>query len=654
MNRPANDIPLIIGTLFLGTIPHFGRLPAWSVCWCIGFLSLALMGIKRGWKRPGRLIRGLTALAGFTGVLVSFGFPFAREAGVCLLSVAAGLKPMEIRSQRDKMVALFLSYFLVFTTLLFSTSLPSTLHMFVSVLLITGVVIAVNRPRARPESFLGLSLTLMLQALPLAVALFFLFPRIQGSLWGIKAPGTGISGISDTLGFGSITSLAKDRRVAFRAAFTGEVPEPEFLYFRALVFQDLGPSGWTRGDWAPSLFSLPKAPARTRYEIILEPHGKKWLPALDLPVSTPPNARMKGNYTLIANSAVKKTMRYSLVSALDARIATSPPDPGYLSLPEGGNPEARALAKAWRRAHGTPEGIVAAALDFFKTGEFFYTLNPPPMDQNSVDQFIFEKKRGYCGHYAASFAFLMRASGIPTRILGGYLGGELNPFGNYLIVRQSEAHAWVEVWLEKKGWTRIDPTSVVAPLRVAGGLEAALPPADRSAVFLFSGEGRVGRLMKRVTLGWDALNLGWNRWVIGYSFTKQNALLSKLGLEAVSRAGRVKHLLFLTALLLPLALLIPLFTNYRKKGEKDPAAELHDLFCRKLARIDLPRKPCLGPDDFAAKIAVKRPDLAVRTREITELYIRMRYTGKGVRQGELKKLRTLVREFNPGRNISGK
>jgi hypothetical protein len=307
-----------------------------------------------------------------------------------------------------------------------------------------------------------------------------------------------------------------------------------------------------------------------------------------------------------------------------------------------------ALAREWRRTSANPAQYINTALNYFRSRDFSYTLNPPPLGEESIDDFLFRTRRGYCEHYASAFTCLMRAAGIPARMVAGYLGGERNPYGDYLIVRQSDAHVWAEVWLSGQGWIRIDPTLAVAPLRVAQGPAASLAPNERSVLRSLDALGPFANYWINLRLGWDAFNNQWNKWILGYSSTRQKTLLAKLGIRADTRKGLATAIILATAAMILIALCYFLRISKKTAARQDAVQLAYLAFCAKLARIGLARKPSQGPLDYTAMVVARRGDLKAGVIEIITLYIRLRYARNG-NEDDRKRLKILVKQFDPGK-----
>ncbi len=651
MRPGSGHVPALITALGVAILPHILQLPPWIVLWCGGLWGYGVLAARYGWRRPGRGLRTGLTLAGIFGALVSFGHTLGGDAFVGLLAVMAGLKPLEMASHRDRMVTAFLAYFIVITSLFAYETLSMTLYMGLSVLVTTAVIIRLNHPGGALMSHLRLAGAIMAQALPLTIILFFLFPRIQGSLWGVPQETRARSGFSDTLSPGRVSRMVQSEAVAFRARFQGDVPRRSRLYWRGIVFYDFDGRNWQWTLRAPVPMDPLKGEEPATYTIGLEPHQDRWLFALDLPATDPDIARLFPDSTLMRRGRVRRKLHYRLTSLMtyntgplhlrDREVA--------LALPQGGNPRSRALAGRWAASAADPEEIVDAALRMIREEPFGYTLSPPPLETDIIDGFLFRTRRGYCEHYAAAFAFLMRAAGVPARVVGGYQGGTQNPYGNYVTVRQSDAHAWTEVWLEGDGWVRVDPTAAVAPSRIEEGVAAALAPGE--APDFLSG-GRFGddfQLWRAIRDGWDAVNIAWDMGFAGYAFEQQQSLLKRIGIDLRSWKGPVHALLLAFGLIAPIAVGFGIRLFRKPRAAADPVREIYASFCRKLARVGLEREPHQGPVAYARRIGDRRPDLKRSAREIVEHYVQLRYGGAGITEAELEAFRRRVRRFQPDR-----
>ena len=659
METPAPDrgtryLPYILIALVVALAPHVLRLPVWILAWDLIFWGYAWGIARRGWLTPGTKTRQLFTLCGFIGGLAAYGFSFDLDAGVGLLALMVGLKPLEIRNHRDRMMTLFLSYFLVITNLFYSNALGMALYLLASAFLTTAVLIRVNHAGGGFGHSLRTAGRILVLALPLTVGLFVFFPRPYGGLWGVPQPTAGKIGFTDQLTPGSVSALVDDTAIAFRVEFKVPPPGRDQLYWRGIVFTHFDGRTWRAG--ARSLRYLPPLPDAepVAYVITLEPHRQRWLFALDRPFESSRRTRIFADGTLRTWHEVNALFRYEVVSHTRYHTgAFQPEDRPTRDLPEKGNPEARALARQWANTAKKPVDIVNRGLAYLRSNRFRYTLQPPPIGPEIVDDFLFRTRQGYCEHYAAAFAFLMRAAGIPARVVGGYLGGEKNPYAEYLIIRQADAHAWVEVWLPETGWMRVDPTSVVAPARVTRGTAAALTSEERDALWQsYAYLGPLADTWKQILFGWDLARNNWNQRVIIYSRSQQRALLSGLGLEVRGWQAPLAGLAAALGVIGLYAACLGLLSAWRRRkragGPNDEVLQAYLTFCLRLAGAGLPRAPFMGPRDYARAIIAARPDLETDVLQITDLYVSLRYA-RGGNPDRLRLLKSRVRRFKPAK-----
>lgn len=443
---------------------------------------------------------------------------------------------------------------------------------------------------------------------------------------------------------GDISSLSLSDAVAFRVEFDGAAPAPSQRYWRGLVLHLFNGRTWTGGE----PHEAPDARDRlevygepVRYEITVEPTQQQWLYALDIPYAwSVENSFMGRQHQVASKQPIDQRVAYRAVSYLQYRIDPALADwtkSRFLHLPQDRNPQTAELARRMRRAAGSDAQFIDEVLQKLNREAFFYTLEPPPLGGNPVDEFLFDTRRGFCEHYASAFAVMMRAAGVPSRVVLGYQGGEINPMGQYMIVRQSDAHAWTEVWLEGRGWVRYDPTAAVAPERIESGMSGA----RLAGIGARWGLDAPSRLLHRVVLTWDAFNAGWNDWVLGYGPEKQYSFMQSLGMD---RPDWRKMMLTLVALLaiLVTAVSLLLLRRYRPP-RKDPAARLYRKFTRKAGS-----KPAVGesPRAYAGRLASAGIASPQAVERVTLHYLAARY-GPDDRR-ELEALRTAVDDFPSG------
>lgn len=632
----------LLAALALAVIPQAGEVAKWLTAFFL------LMAIWRGWIAarnqtlpPRWLVLGLALLVGIA-IVVDHRTLFGRDAGVALLTAMTACKLLESRTLRDGVVLTFLGYLLVMSNLLYSQEILRMTYLLAIIVALLAAHVLIHPQHTALCGMVPLKLTgkMTLLALPVMLILFVLFPRIPGPLWGLPQDAYNRTGLSDEMTPGSIGQLIRSNTVAFRVRFTGPIPPKAALYWRGPVLwyfdgQRWSPGGvWGRPEPAPL---TPQGPA-VDYTVTLEPSNRPWLLALDLPASLPPQARMTPAFQVLRQQPVNEVYRYTIRSYL--RYQTGPLSrwerESVLRLPVRGSPRARALALEWRQRDDRPEALVNAALALFREEDFYYTLNPPVLRQDSVDEFLFQTRRGFCEHYASAFVVLMRAAGVPARVVTGYQGGELNPFSDYLIVRQSDAHAWAEVWLPEQGWVRVDPTAAVAPNRIEEGIYASIPEAAA-----WAGRNTANLWLERLVLSWDLLNSAWNEWVLAYGPDRQREFLSGLGLGPMDW-GRMTALM--TAALGGLAT-VYWGWRWRKRRWLNPVARAWQRFCARLAQRGLARSAQEGPLAFAERVALVRPELAKPVQEIATLYATLRYGPASVAPEAVRQLQQLVRRF---------
>jgi transglutaminase-like putative cysteine protease len=615
--------------------PHALELPLWIIAVFTIGAAWRYACETFQWYQPGRLVRLALTLLIIVAVFRQFGTLLGREPGIALLITLLGLKFLELKTLRDFVVSLFVFYLVILGSFLYSQSLWLGAWALVAVAACTAALMHLMQPAGMNMSQrVRLSSVMLAKALPLMVIVYLLFPRISGTLWGLPADAhSGLTGMPDIMQPGSIRNLSESTEIAFRVTFDGTPPPLRELYWRGLVLTETDGRSWRR-DATQSAGKVSFVPLANpvRYDVTLEPSNKPWMLALDLPAIRPKGARYQTDFTLEQRDPIRERLNYSLTSYIrynTGAIATSEREQA-LRLPENLSPRTRALAEQWRRENGNPLPVAQAALDYFHRERFYYTLNPPLLGDNPVDDFLFTTRRGFCEHFAAAFVTLMRAAGIPSRVVVGYLGGELNTAGNYLIVRQSDAHAWAEIWTAERGWVRVDPTGAVAPERIELGLDAvrrleqqgiSLGSLPADAVLRAMELGWFEHVARHARWYWDLTNMTWYRWVVDYGKERQERFLASLGLDDISWS-RLVSLLFVAALALTLVYALILL---RQKKSTGPALALYLRFCRKLARAGMVRAPHEGAHAFAERAARKRSDLASSISEITGLYEDLRY-----------------------------
>ena len=604
--------------------PHADHLPPWVSGLCTGLLLWRAWLTHSGKPLPKRWLLMLITVAGTAGIVLTFHTLFGREAGVTLLMMLSTLKLMELRDARDAMVLVYLACFIMITNFFYSQSIPTALYLLATMMVIVTTWIHLQASGIALKPRMRIAAVLLLQALPLTLILFILFPRVQGPLWGLPQDAYASTGLDDHMSPGSLSRLSLSEAVAFRVVYNDQPPRRDQMYWRGPVLWHFDGRAWTPGR---SLY--PVAPKFTElgqpvnYVVTLEPHNKHWLFALDVPDKLSVTATLTDDFQLLSKDAVHARLRYAARSYLvyHANLQESQRQlKRALQLPGKFDPRARQLAAEWRAGSKDDADIVRTALSYFNKQGFVYTLDAPPLGVNSIDDFLFNTKQGFCEHYASAFVFLMRAANIPARVVTGYLGGEYNDVGNYYIVRQSDSHAWAEVWLAGQGWVRIDPTGAIAPDRVERGLSAAL--SDNAALPFM--ERNPPQWMRDLRFNLDALANNWNQWVLGYDSERQFAFLTRLGMESITWQKMALNMSAGIGLVIALFALYMLRHLYIRQPDRIQAAWLK--LCRKLARAGLPRAAHEGAMDYAARVAAGRPELAGTILDLAARYTALRYS----------------------------
>ena len=628
---PRNALAWMILCLAALVAPHISRIPIWVLI-VYAFAALWRIQVYRGlWSYPDQWLKFALIVSAFTATVWSFGSLLGLEPMVALLLTAFALKMTELVHRKDAYVLLFLGYFICLTEFLFSQDLLLVLYMLACVWLLTTALVALHRPgqhqfNLRPARQAGV---MLLQAFPLMVVLFFLFPRI-GPLWTVPIKSHAAkTGVSDFMKPGDISQLSLSDEVAFRVQFEGDIPPQSQLYWRGLVFSRLLDGAWS----SLSYFEIPvrerRAPAvrtegaRLDYSIIMAPTQQNWLYGLHYARSDSPGVMETADYRLHSPVIIEDEYRYLVKSWPEVTLTGDLSDwrrDVEVRLPLDANPRTLALARELRAAAASDRQYVQAGLDRFNREPYVYTLQPPALaEPDTMDQFLFQSRRGFCEHYAYAFVVLMRAADIPARVVAGYQGGEINPVNQTVVVHQFDAHAWAEVWLPGEGWVRVDPTAAVSPSRIEQGLEQALAGEGT-----FLANSPLSPLRYR-SLGWlnqirhryDALTYRWQSWVVNFNSQQQFTLLQNV-LGGITPGKFALVLLGAWALFLaPVAWAVLRRRDVREIRELD---KLYLKLCERLAGLGIARHSWETPSGYADRVEAERPELAQAFNELTRQY----------------------------------
>ena len=623
------------GAVALAATAHLGHAPLWIIGFLYASLAVRLTGARRGWGLPSRWTLVMLVLLVTGAILVSYRTLNGLQAGTALLVAMAALKAQESRSARDHAVLIFIGYFLCLASLLYEASVLRLVHALVTVWLLTAALLGAQRaPDAvLPVSASRLSGRILALGIPLTLVLFVFVPRLEGHFWALPNPSDEAkTGISEEMTPGAIAHLAQSDEPAFRVRFDGPAPSRELRYWRALVLEDFDGRTWRRPN-LPSGGPPPQVVVggtEYRYTVSLEATHQTWLPVLDHLVAwRDVTAQRLHDDTLLNMDPVTATpariAMLTVFSASSAPAARVSPDAlrrseqaRSLRLPNAIAPRARELAL--RLASDAHDGhtYIERVLGRFRSEPFSYTLDPPPLGSDPVDEFLFETRAGFCEHYASAFTVLMRAAGLPARVVVGFQGGDPNVYGGYLLVRQSHAHAWSEVWFPDEGWVRVDPTAAIAPERIRSGLDGALPSsARRGRSFL-----NLPWVLK-AREAYDAVRAGWNQAVVGFSSAQQASVLDHLGWTGSPVLGLAVGLSvgFAVAGLA----LYALQHFRRRRATTDRLAQAWARVCGRLAATGWPPELAEGALDYSRRVGRGLPAEAVSIAALADTYLRLRY-----------------------------
>ena len=666
--RDGRDTLFLLGVIAWVILPQVSNLPLWCSVMAAGVL--AWRGYLAYFSKPLPSRWWLLALLVVTVAATVFTHRtlLGRDAGVTLIVILLALKTLELRAKRDAFVIFFLSFFTMLTNFFFSQSLLVAAAMLIALLGLLTALVNTHMPVGKPPLLQAAKTAgwMALLGAPVMAVLFLLFPRMA-PLWGVPGDAmSGRSGLSANMQIGNIAKLALDESIAMRVRFSGAPPQQSDLYFRGPVLSTFDGrewrplrSGFSQGMQAPANLKVAGNPIR--YEVTMEPNNRPWLLVLDAaptkPTLTGLDATMTPDLQWVADRPFTDLTRYSATSHPTfthgpERSQASLQD--YLALPPGFNPRTLQLAADMRREPSlqTAAGaeLVNAVMNRLRTGGYAYTLEPGVFGQNTADEFWFDRKEGFCEHIASSFVILMRALDVPARIVTGYQGGEVNAVDGFWTIRQSDAHAWTEVWMAGRGWVRVDPTSAVAPGRTGTFARLSAPQGVLAGAFTGAFGAVNPNLLANMRAAWEAVNNGWNQWVLNYTQTKQLNLLKDIGFATPGWED-------LSYLLIGIVVFVSLcgaaWTLW-EKSRHDPWLRLLARAQKRLVGVGLTLAPNTPPRSIAQQMATQKDRIASlgenRSQLLSSWLHRLeaaRYARASVDAPDFKaKLKTLQREFN--------
>jgi transglutaminase-like putative cysteine protease len=644
---PRDTLTWLLLAQMLVIVPFLTHLPVSIIALWLGCTVWRVQVFRTRVRMPGSWVKSGLLVGTAGGVYLARGSLVGLDAGAALLIAAFVLKMLEMNTRRDALVLIFLGFFCVVVGYLFEDSLPWALFSLLPVGALLASLIGLQQSdmTRRSAGTLKLAFKLMLQALPLMLLLFLFFPRLD-PLWSLPQPGNkGTTGLSDNMAPGDIAELSKSPALVFRASFQGAVPARQHLYWRALTLEQFDGRRWSQSTRAQTvqIAQWRRQGDPVAYNIVMEASGRPWLPSLDVAETTLSDVRQMSDFRLQRRRPVDQPLMYAVNSwpeaIRDAQMSEQIQRQD-LQLPARGNPQARQWAADLASRHAQPDALVAAILDYFSDRPFVYTLKPSTLGADGIDEFLFASRQGFCAHYAGAMTFVLRAAGVPARVVAGYQGGELNPQGQYLTVRQFDAHAWVEYWQPGVGWRSADPTAAVAPERIEQGLEQALAAEEDFLVDSPMSPLRYRNVawINDLRLGWDNLNYNWQRWVLGYQGQQQLQVLGRwfAGFQMPVFIGAAAVVMALMALWI--------FKPWRR--ESDSQLRVFIAFERLLRRHGLRRMPGEGAQAFCHRAVLFFPQHAQAIEEFVAEFQAQRYAGHSASAQQLRqRLRALRRQL---------
>lgn len=637
-----NILIFLLSSIGLIVFPHVYHLPAAVFGFFCLLLSWRFIGIwKQNWL-PDKLVIFLLATCGIALLYNQHQGLFGRDAGTNLFITALGLKLLEIKKQRDLYLITYLAFIVAASQFLYEQSILMAAYILSVCCVLLATLVCINSDKVQTLSALKTALIIIVQALPIAVALFLLFPRIEAPKWMLfNDRHQSKTGLSDSMEPGSISDLVQSYQLVFRVKFAGAIPPSRQRYWRGPVLSHTDGKRWTQTavqkPWANPVVTG----TAYQYTILMEPQDKNWIFALDMPAGFSPPLIQNADYRLTTLDSPDKRAEYQVTSYPDYNTGLINPNEYKAATQLPGEPSDK-IKQLVSQLHGfdnAPDEFIKQLLNHFRVEDFHYTLSPPLLEENPIESFLFKTRYGFCSHYASAFVYLMRAGHIPARIVTGYQGGELNKVGNFLEIRQADAHAWAEVWLKNRGWVRVDPTAAIAPERIERENNI-----DRETTFGIPGANHYLPLpaynwLKQTRQLWSNVDYNWQRWVINYDNKSQSSFLSSFGINDLKTM-----IYWMIAVIGLITAVLCWFLLYQKPKTSDKVLLLYNRYCKKLAKHGLFRGAGEGAKDFAERVKIRLPEQAANIDQITAVFINLRY-GRTATRKDLQQLKTLVGLF---------
>lgn len=649
MINPAhnkNILIFLLSSIGLIALPHAYHLPLPVFGFFAVLLVWRFLGVWQPQHLPKGLLLLLVSVGGLALLYTQHRGILGRDAGTSLFLIALGLKLMEIKSERDLYLVNYLAFIVAASQFLYEQSILMAAYILFVCCVLLATLVFINSYVGNTRVALKKASVIIAQAIPMAIAIFILFPRVEAPRWLLfNQQQQAKTGLGDSMEPGSISDLGLSDELVFRVKFTGAIPPPQVRYWRGPVLSQTDGKRWTQAkDLSYQQRVKPTFSGTVyQYTLLMEPQDKNWVFALELPAAFPKTLRQNAVLQLLSVDALNQRTEYSLSSYAQYNTGASTPQEIQQAkqLPATPSYKIKQLVRQLGGFDSTPEVFIGQLLKHFRQQDFHYTLTPPLMENNPIETFLFETRYGFCSHYASAFVTLMRVANIPARVVTGYQGGEVNAIGGFLEIRQAHAHAWAEVWLDQQGWIRVDPTAAIAPERIeknidinqlvpGGVIHYAKPSAEAQAAFNW---------LQKTRQLWGNVDYSWQRWVINYNSANQSHFLSPFGIKDFK-----DMVYWMGAIIAVIVATLSGFLLYQKPTTVDHTLIVYKQFLKKLAKAGFNQSVGEGARSFAERIKPKLPTHAFSIEEITEAYLQQRYGVKASAVG-LQHLKKLVNHF---------
>ncbi len=649
MELSINQKVLVFLLLSIGliTLPHINHIP---LAVFVAFNSLLVWRFICIWKvnlLPNKWLLFILMIGAISLLYQQHHTFLGRDAGTSLFVIALGLKLLEINQTRDIYLVNYLAFIVATSQFLYQQSILMAVYILFVTCVLLATLVLINSQKPATIAALKTAVIIVFQALPLSIVLFVLFPRVEAPRWMLfNQQNSARTGLSDSLEPGAISQLGLSDELVFRAKFNAELPSQNKLYWRGPVYSYTDGKRWTEGKVSKKNAVVSKVDYKGykyQYTLMMEPQDKEWVFALDMPSSFPKALKQNSQYQIITTEKNNQRAEYKFTSYTQYNTGELS-DKAYkenVQLPVEPSAKLKKLVTTLNGFDQSAESFIQNVLMHFKTENFHYTLRPPLMGDKPIETFLFESRYGFCSHYATAFVYLMRISGIPARVIGGYQGGEINQVGGFLEIRQANAHAWAEVWLKNKGWTRFDPTAAIAPERIEQDVNIDLQIATGIINFspMFSNSGKALSWMKQARQMWSNIDYSWQRWVINYSTENQTKFLSSLGIH------NIKSIVYwLMGSIGGISLVLAWIILKNKTTKLAEEVRLYQMFCKKMAKVGLDKEVAETAQNYCHRIQLQRPDLSEQVAKITMIYTRLHYEKEPLDK-DIKLLKTELAGF---------